>query len=144
MGFLASNLSIRSARLHGQPIHGRSSYVLARRSPSAIRWSPAGRTHAHTDAHASHILSTQTHHGPHLPTRPLHANSLLKLRSYGTVKKGKGSPYSITERKVPELIPVLGSQPASDVSHKPGHYFSPGLQLPLQTLRGLLPFCSAW
>jgi len=31
----------------------------------------------------------------------------------------KGSPYSITERKVPELIPVLGSQPAGDVSHKP-------------------------
>jgi len=36
------------------------------------------------------------------------------------VKKGKGSPFSITERRVPELIPVLGSQPASDVSHKPG------------------------
>ena len=35
-------------------------------------------------------------------------------------KKGKGSPYSITERMVPELIPVLGSQPAGDVSHKPG------------------------
>ena len=30
--------------------------------------------------------------------------------------KGKGSPYSITERRVPEL----GSQPAGDVSHKPG------------------------
>ena len=30
------------------------------------------------------------------------------------------SPYSITECKVPELIPVLGSQPAGDVSHKPG------------------------
>ena len=29
----------------------------------------------------------------------------------------KGSPYSITERRVPELIPVLGSQPAGDVSH---------------------------
>jgi len=26
------------------------------------------------------------------------------------LKKGKGSPYSITERRVPELIPVLGSQ----------------------------------
>jgi len=39
----------------------------------------------------------------------------------GTVKdKGKGSPYSITERSVPELIPVLCSQPAGDVSHKPG------------------------
>ena len=33
-------------------------------------------------------------------------------------KKCKGSPYSITERKVPELIPVLDSQPAGDVSHK--------------------------
>ena len=32
---------------------------------------------------------------------------------------GKGSPYSITERWVPELIPVLGSQPAGDASHKP-------------------------
>jgi len=28
--------------------------------------------------------------------------------------------YWITERRVPELIPVLGSQPAGDVSHKPG------------------------
>jgi len=34
--------------------------------------------------------------------------------------KGKGSTYSITERTVPELIPALGSQPAGDVSHKPG------------------------
>jgi len=59
-----------------------------------------------------------------------------------THKKGKGSPYSITERRVPELIPVLGSQPAGDVSHKPGG------RLPLlsakpavtpQPLRGLLP-----
>ena len=35
-------------------------------------------------------------------------------------KGKKGSPYSITERRVPELIPVLGSQLAGDVSHKPG------------------------
>ena len=32
----------------------------------------------------------------------------------------KGSPYSITEHRVPELILVLGSQPAGDVSRKPG------------------------
>jgi len=37
----------------------------------------------------------------------------------GTSKKGKGSPYSITERRVPELIPVLGIQPAGGMSHKP-------------------------
>jgi len=34
-------------------------------------------------------------------------------------KDKKGSPYSITERTVPELIPALGSQPAGDVNHKP-------------------------
>ena len=32
----------------------------------------------------------------------------------------EGSPYSITERRVPELIPVLDSQHAGDVSDKPG------------------------
>jgi len=31
----------------------------------------------------------------------------------------KGSPYSITERRVPELIPVL-TLTLGDVSHKPG------------------------
>ena len=30
----------------------------------------------------------------------------------------KGSPYSIAERRVPEPIQVLGSQPAGYVSHK--------------------------
>ena len=39
------------------------------------------------------------------------------------------SPYSITERRVPELIPVLGSEPAGDVSHKPGG------RLPLLSVR---------
>ena len=36
---------------------------------------------------------------------------------FQTLKKGrpKGRPYSITERRVPLLIPVLGSQPAGDV-----------------------------
>jgi len=56
--------------------------------------------------------------------------------------KGKGCPYSIAERRVPELIPVLGSQPAGGVSHKPGGrlpLLSSGLQLPSQPSRGLLP-----
>jgi len=30
------------------------------------------------------------------------------------------SPYSITDRRVLELVPVLCSQPAGDVSHKTG------------------------
>ena len=39
---------------------------------------------------------------------------------YSVLVKSKASPYSITERRVPELIPVPGSQPAGDMSHKPG------------------------
>jgi len=37
---------------------------------------------------------------------------LSSCRRLSLYIKGKGSPYSITERRVPELIPVLGSQPA--------------------------------
>jgi len=54
----------------------------------------------------------------------------------------KGSPYSITERRVPELIQVLDSQPAGDVSHKPGGrlpLLSARPALPPQPQRGLLP-----
>jgi len=36
-----------------------------------------------------------------------------------TDKKIMIAQYSITERRVPQLIPVLGSQPAGDVNHKP-------------------------
>ena len=45
---------------------------------------------------------------------------MLKLPNLPQCVKDKGSPYSIIERRVPELIPVLGSLFASDVSHKPG------------------------
>jgi len=59
------------------------------------------------------------------------------------LKKVKGSPYSSSERRAPELIAVLGIKPAGDVSHKPGgrlpSYLPPGSQLPPQPLRGLLP-----
>ena len=44
---------------------------------------------------------------------------MLNVHVFFCSVKGKGSPYSITERCVPELIPVLGSQPTGDVSHKP-------------------------
>jgi len=65
-----------------------------------------------------------------------------KTQKAKAIKKGKGSPYSTAERRVPELIPVLGSQPAGYVSHESGG------RLPLlsarpavtpQPLRGLLP-----
>ena len=48
--------------------------------------------------------------------------------------KGKGSPHSTVENTVLELIPVLGSQPAGDVSHKPGG------RLPLLSARPAVTF----
>jgi len=62
-------------------------------------------------------------------------------------KKSKGSPYSITERRVPELIPVLGSQPAGDVSHKPGSrlpLLSVRLAVTLATLKRAATNFAAW
>ena len=55
----------------------------------------------------------------------------------------KGSPYSITERRVPELIPVLGSQPAGDVSHKPGGRL-PLLSATPATLKRAATSFAAW
>ena len=46
--------------------------------------------------------------------------SASKIVRMCVIKKDKGSPYLITKRRVPELIPVLGSQRTGDVSHKPG------------------------
>ena len=69
-------------------------------------------------------------------TKSVNCNSLTLLLRF-VVIKGKGSPYSITKRRVPELIPVLGSQPAGDVSHKPGNrlpLLSPGPQLPFSPI----------
>jgi len=51
----------------------------------------------------------------------LHVYVLIATpRDKPTTQKGKGSPYAITERRVPEPISVLDSQPAGDMSHKPG------------------------
>jgi len=50
------------------------------------------------------------------------------------VVKGKGSLYSVAKCRVPELIPVLGSQPAGDGSHKPGG------RLPLLSTRPAVTF----
>jgi len=62
-----------------------------------------------------------------------------------TVKKA--SPYSITEHRVPELIPVLGSQLAGDVSHKPGGrlpLLSARPAVTLKTLKRAATSFAAW
>jgi len=57
--------------------------------------------------------------------------------TYDRPKKGKGSPHSITKRSGSELIPVLGSQPAGDASHKPDGTLSLLSARPAVTLAAL-------
>jgi len=57
--------------------------------------------------------------------RPIHiallsSEMLISPEKLNNLYIKKGSPYSITERRVPKLIPVLGSQTAGDVSDKSG------------------------
>jgi len=73
---------------------------------------------------------------------PESANALNNLN---IIKKG--SPYSIAERRVPELIPVFGSQPAGDVSHKPGDMLpllSARPAVTLATLKRVAANFAAW
>jgi len=68
-----------------------------------------------------------------------------KIKPVHHVKKG--SPYSITERRVPELIPVLGSHPAGDASHKPSGrlpLLSARPALTLATLKRAATDFTAW
>ena len=53
----------------------------------------------------------------------------------------KGSPYLITEHRFLELISVLGSQPAGDMSHKPGVSLPLLSDRPAVTLTTLLEGC---
>jgi len=72
---------------------------------------------------------------------------LWLLKSCRLLLPFKGSPYSITERCVPELIPVLGSQPARGMSHKPGDrlpLLSARPVVTLATLRRAAINCAAW
>ena len=55
--------------------------------------------------------------------------------------------YSIAEHRVPELIPVLGSKPAGDVSHKPSGrlpLLSAGPAVTLATLKRAATSFAAW
>jgi len=92
--------------------HNQSINLLLYSSSKAGLHSHAGGPHGRM-VHMAHQLPVIS---PSSPQR-ITTSTAEVWRQY--VKKGKGSPYSITEHWVPELIPVLGSQPAGDVSHKP-------------------------
>ena len=83
-----------------------------------------------------------------LPTgRPVHRRLGLPTLHSASMSRGKGRPYSTTERRVPELIPVLGSQPARDVSRKPSGrlpLLSARPEVTLATLKRAATNSAAW
>jgi len=71
-------------------------------------------------SHRHAALTTDRHAGRGASPRSSHYAAVRTTERSRAAVKGNGGPYSTAERRVPELIPVLGSQPAGDVSHKPG------------------------
>jgi len=80
------------------------------------------RFHCTNKANSSQLHSNNAMSGAQLHISPVLQSRIPEL-------KGKGRPHSIAKHRVMELIPVLGSQPTGDVSHKPGS------RLPLLTAR---------
>ena len=85
---------------------------------SILRLSEHHATHGPTDDRLTRLLHRHPLNHSTSATDPSGLHGLSRERC--ATAKGKDSPYSITELRVPELIPVLGSQPTGDVSHKPG------------------------
>ena len=80
---------------------------MSRRRPSGRRWCSTGAARQpSTNDDASKAASSRISNSTSSP-------SIHRCVIY----KGRGSPYSIAERRVSELISVLGSQPAGDVNH---------------------------
>jgi len=84
-------------------------------------------------------------------TKLRRASKIAEPYTTRKVKKSKGSltpcPYSITERRVPEQMPVLGSQPAGDVSYNPGgrlSLLSARAAVTLATLKRAATNFAAW
>ena len=91
-------------------IYSHHTTVCVSTSPSCRAWFP------NTQRINRHIDKTQTYDAIQEPTFQQRTTRFLPSQ----IKKGKGRPYSIDECRVPELIQVLGSQPADNMSHKPG------------------------
>jgi len=70
-------------------------------------FTPCRPTAAVTAHYQTHSRLVTSH------ARRVNSNNSSGLSLYHCLFKGEGSPYSIAERRVPKLIPVLGSQPTA-------------------------------
>jgi len=85
------------------------------------------------------IVSSLVHSTLQLCEAPYNLDNYWPYIALARLSKGKGNPYSIS-LPVSELIPVLGGQPAGDVSHKPGGR----LHIPATLKRAAANFAAWW
>jgi len=111
-----SRLHWRQHKLIGSSLHTKTRRLSLARfvDPACHRMSLRKPDIFFSPMHLFHRMSE-----PHSPIPKL-SQAKCAFQIIWDSKKRKGRPYSITEHRVPELILVLGSQPAGDVSHKPG------------------------
>ena len=86
----------------------------------------------------------QGHNTARRVTRGAFNRTMSNASNRSSDVKGKGSPYSTAKRRVPELMPVLGSQPAGDVSHQPGGRLPLLSARPAATLKRAATNFAAW
>ena len=100
----------------------------------------SGKSHRIWNPGLGLVYTMQLSQWGYVVTVPRHCNSVSGSVFLEHTAAVKGSPYSITKLRVPDLLPVLASQVTWVINPAVGcHYFLPGLQFPLQPLRGLLP-----
>jgi len=74
------------------------------------------RSKAESTARKRQLIVKQKKNFKKVKAETLDARQSLPTR-LSPLPPDKSSPYSIAKSRVPELIPVLGSQPAGDMSH---------------------------
>ena len=114
---MTNHLQVRSRRRQVCRACRRRPRQPPRSGASRARRSPTSRSTSSRNASSTRSTSrrpTETRSPTRSPSATHRFHTLLIL----FIERGKGNPYSIIKRRAPELIPVLGSQPAGDVSHK--------------------------
>ena len=88
------------------PLQQRLGYAVCTQQTAAYQRQGRGEHEGRQGPHSAALRHT---------SRPRHGHQGTTITSDSPTR----SQYSITERRLPRLIPVLGSQPAGDVSHVP-------------------------
>ena len=114
---MTNHLQVRSRRRQVCRACRRRPRQPPRSGASRARRSPTSRSTSSRNASSTRSTSrrpTETRSPTRSPSATHRFHTLLII----FIKTGKGNLYSIIKRRAPELIPVLGSQPAGDLSHK--------------------------